>query len=93
LQIGYGSSENVPVLVQALVRAVEGGYQVNSLSNGRWEVRIAVETSQKNLQPYPDSICDIIYGGPLTLLADDDINANPITNLPTDVVDPCEILI
>ena len=70
-----------------VVRAVEP-WSANNVSWDRWVITMTVEVPAAIA--YQITICDVIYGGPITDLAADDIYGGPITNLATDIIAPCE---
>jgi hypothetical protein len=68
-------------------------YTCRSLSAGRWEVRFEFQTHPMSFLPMPDLGCPIIYGGPIDFLATNDIWSDSVSNLPTNVIEPCNAVL
>ena len=93
--VGYGTKpfglylalDNMMAVQPYLVNAVEP-WQAKLDHDGRWVVGMSVEVPL--VLAYDITICDVIYGGPISSLAPDDIYGGPIDDLATDVIEPCE---
>lgn len=59
--------------------------------DGFWRVRLQVEAPW-NIG-FLATLCDEIYGGPITTLAVDEIYGGPIDALATDIIAPCEAVL
>ena len=72
---------------EAYVVQATGPWNATRGPNDRWQVAITLEVPAAIA--YQITICDVIYGGPITDLATDDIWAGHPGDLPPDVITPC----
>ena len=78
---------NNPSIEEPVLAVATQPYTAMFQRGGWWQVSFEVEVSE-GVQLTSD-LCHVYWAGTPGFPADDDINANPIDNLPPAVIDPC----